>query len=197
MENLRKWCPFFRLRGQKTPSPGLRPAPHVATAGALGSPLRLQGEDSVDGRTLRYLLPQSELRRRHGGSGILLSRPLLFVHACGTMIYAEVLAADFEFCTRNAIHPARNLHPCQPVDPDASMERNTWMDQNKAAIAQLVLTINTDHGKSKNQNKEDIPDCQKPLILSNLSGDKTSTNAQSEQIEYCLFCAGGVHEPDP
>ena len=71
------------------------------------------------------------------------------------------------------------------------------MDRPEQSIAQLVLTINTDHVKSKNQNKEDIPDYQKPLILSNLSGVKTSTNAQSAQVEYRLICAGGVHEPDP
>ena len=71
------------------------------------------------------------------------------------------------------------------------------MDQNKAAMAQLVSTIDTDHVKSKNQDKEGIPDDPKPLILLNLNGAKTSTNAQNAQVEQCLLRAGGVHEPDP
>ena len=58
------------------------------------------------------------------------------------------------------------------------------MDQNsKAAVAQLVSTIVTDQVKSKNQDKEWITDGQKPLILLNLSGVKTSTSAQSAQVE--------------
>ena len=40
--------------------------------------------------------------------------------------------------TSNAIHILRNLYPRQSVDLDASMERDTWMDQNKAVMAQLV-----------------------------------------------------------
>ena len=31
----------------------------------------------------------------------------------------------------NAIHILRNLYPRQPVERDASMERNTWMDCQK------------------------------------------------------------------
>ena len=38
---------------------------------------------------------------------------------------------------------------------------------------------------------------QKPLILLNLNGVETSTNAQNAQVEESLLCAGGVHEPDP
>ena len=52
------------------------------------------------------------------------------------------------------------------------MERNTWMDQNKEVVAQIVSTIDTDHVKSKNQDKESIHDYQKPLILLNLNGVK-------------------------
>ena len=37
-------------------------------------------------------------------------------------------------------------------------------------MAQLVSTIDTDHVKSKNQDKESIPDDPKPLILLNLNG---------------------------
>ena len=83
----------------------------------------------------------------------------------------------------NDTHPQKHQKR-QPVDPDASIERDTWMDQNsKAAVAQLVSTIVTDHVKSKNQVKEWITDGQKPLILLNLSGVKTSTSAQSAQVE--------------
>ena len=57
------------------------------------------------------------------------------------------------------------------------------MDQNKAAMAQLVSTIYVDHVKSKNQDKEGIPDDQKPLILLNLNGVETSTNAQNAQVK--------------
>ena len=119
------------------------------------------------------------------------------------MTYSEVLAAIFESGawithdsklvnleslevendTSNAMHVLGNLHPCQPVDLDASMERNTWMDQIKEAVAQLVSTIDTDHVKSKNQDKEDISDFQKQLVLLNLKGAKTSTNAQNAQVE--------------
>ena len=45
------------------------------------------------------------------------------------------------------------------------MERDTWKDQNKAATAQLVSTIDIDHVKSKNQDKEGIPDDQKAADL--------------------------------
>ena len=99
--------------------------------------------------------------------------------------------------TGNAIHILGNLYPHQPVDPDASMERNTWMDQDKGIVAQLVSTIDTDHVKSKNHDTEGIPDDQKPLILLNLNGVETSTNAQNAEVEYSLLCAGGLHEPDP
>ena len=132
---------------------------------------------------------------------------LQFVHACGMVTYAEVLAANFEsgtwiicdskLCTSNAIRILGDLYPRQPVDPDASMERDTWMDQNKEAVAQRVSTIDTDHVKSKNQDMEDFPDYQKPLIFLNLSRVTTSTNAQNVQVELSLLCAGGVHEPDP
>ena len=53
------------------------------------------------------------------------------------------------------------------------------MDQNKGIVAQLVSTIDTDHVKSKNQDKEGILDDQKQLIFFNLNGVDTSTNAQN------------------
>ena len=65
---------------------------------------------------------------------------------------------EVETGTSNAIHILGNLHPRQSVDPDASMERNIWMDQNKAAVAQLVSTADIDHVKAKNQDKVGIPD---------------------------------------
>ena len=130
------------------------------------------------------------------------------------MTHSAVLAANFESgtwishdskllnleClevendTGNAIHIHRNLHSRQSVDPDASMERDTWMDQNKAAVAQLVSTIDIDHVKSKNQDNEGIPDDQKLLILLNLNGVETSTNAQKAQVEWSHLCAGRMHE---
>ena len=39
------------------------------------------------------------------------------------------------------------------------------MNQSKEAVAQLVSTIDTDHVKSENQDKEDILDCQKAADL--------------------------------
>ena len=79
----------------------------------------------------------------------------------------------------NAIHIHGNLNPRQSVAPDASMERNPWVDQNKGIVAQLVSTIDTDHVKSKNQDKKGILDDQKQLIFFNLNGVDTSTNAQN------------------
>ena len=65
-------------------------------------------------------------------------------------------------------------------------------------VAQLVSTFDTDTVKStKNQDKEDVPEYQKPLILLNVNGVETSTNAQNAQVEQSLLYAGGVHEPDP
>ena len=90
---------------------------------------------------------------------------------------------DVENDTSNAIHILRNLYTRRSVYPDASMERNTWMNQNKATTAQLVWTIDIDHVKSKNQDKESILDDQKPPILLNLNGVVTSTNAQNAQVE--------------
>ena len=49
--------------------------------------------------------------------------------------------------TSNAMDIFGNLYPCQPVDLDASTERDTWMDQNKEAVAQLFSTIDTDNVK--------------------------------------------------
>ena len=54
------------------------------------------------------------------------------------------------------------------------------MDQNKAAVAQLVSTVGIDHLKSKNQENEGIPDDQKPLILLNSNGVANAQNAQVE-----------------
>ena len=109
------------------------------------------------------------------------------------MTYSEVWAANFELRTwiiydnkllnLDAIHNLRKLYQRQPVDPDASMERVTWMDQNKAAMAQLVSTIDIDHVQSKDQDMEGSHDDQKPVILLNLSGVETSTNAQNVQVE--------------
>ena len=59
-------------------------------------------------------------------------------------------SVEVENDTNNAMHILRNLYPRQPVDPDASMERSTLMDQNKGIVAQLVSTLGTDHVKSKN-----------------------------------------------
>ena len=42
--------------------------------------------------------------------------------------------------------------------------------------------------KSKNQDQEDTPDDQKPLTLLNLTGVKTSTNAQNALVEKSLLC---------
>ena len=53
------------------------------------------------------------------------------------------------------------------------------MNQNEEAVAQLVSTIDTDHVTSKNH----VLDYQKPPILLDLSGVKTSTNAQNVQVE--------------
>ena len=41
----------------------------------------------------------------------------------------------------------------QSVDPDASMERDARMDQNKEAVAELVSTIDTDCLKPVKQDK--------------------------------------------
>ena len=76
------------------------------------------------------------------------------------MTYSEILVANFESTgmneaqstkrglknpnlenlevendTSNALDMLGNLYPCQPVDLDASMERDTWMDQNKEVVA--------------------------------------------------------------
>ena len=114
------------------------------------------------------------------------------------MTNSEVLAANFESGTwiicdskllnleslevENGTHPRKSLST-PTIDPDASMERNTWMDQINGMELQLVSTIDTDHVKSKNQDKEGIPDDQKPMILVNLNGVDTSTNAQNAKVE--------------
>ena len=89
---------------------------------------------------------------------------------------------EVESDTSDAIHIVRNLCPGQTVDPNASVERNTRMDQNKEALAQLVSTVDIDHVKSKNQ-EEGILDEHKPLILLKSDGVETSTTAQDAQVE--------------
>ena len=90
---------------------------------------------------------------------------------------------EVENYTSNKTDILGNPHPCRPVDPDASMARDTWMDQKKEVAAQLVSTIDTDNVKFQKEDKEDIPQYQKPLISLNLNGVKTSTNAQNAQVE--------------
>jgi len=41
----------------------------------------------------------------------------------------------------NAPDNLGNPYPCQPVDLDASVERDTWVDQNKDAVAQQAALI--------------------------------------------------------
>ena len=50
------------------------------------------------------------------------------------------------------------------------------MDLYNEVVAQLVSTIDTDDVKSRNQDKEDIPGYQEPVILLNFDGVKASTN---------------------
>ena len=38
-----------------------------------------------------------------------------------------------------------SVYPCQPVDLNASMEKDTWMDQNNEAMAQCLSTTDTLH----------------------------------------------------
>ena len=85
--------------------------------------------------------------------------------------------------TSNAIHILETSTSRPSFDQDASIERDTSMDQNKAAMAQLVSTVDIDHVKSKKKDKESIPDDHKPLILLNWNEIKTSTNAQNAQVE--------------
>ena len=67
------------------------------------------------------------------------------------MTNSEVLAANFEsgawIMYDSKLLNLGNLYPRQSVDLDASMERDTWMNQNKATTAQLVQTIDIDHVK--------------------------------------------------
>ena len=99
------------------------------------------------------------------------------LESCTWIIYDSKLfnleSLEVENDTSNAIHILRNFCPRQSVDPGASMKRDTWMDQNKAAMAQLVSTTDIDHVKSKNQDKEGIPDDQKPRILLKSNGVET------------------------
>ena len=57
----------------------------------------------------------------------------------------------------------------------------------------IVSTLDTDDVKSKNQDKEGVLEYQKQLILLNLNGVVTSTNAQNAQVQWSLLCTGGVH----
>ena len=45
-----------------------------------------------------------------------------------------------------------SFYPCQPVDLNASMKKDTWMDQNNEAMAQC-LSI-TDHRSRESQESE-------------------------------------------
>ena len=107
------------------------------------------------------------------------------------MTYSEVLAANFESGTwimyDSKLLSLENLYPRQSVDPDASMERDTWMNRTK----QLRRSLS---GQSISITRNPRPEA---LILLNLNGVETSTNAQNAQVEESLLCAGGVHEPHP
>ena len=41
----------------------------------------------------------------------------------------------------NAPDNLGNPYPCQPVDLDAPVERDTWMDQNKEVVAQQAASV--------------------------------------------------------
>ena len=45
-----------------------------------------------------------------------------------------------------------SFYPCQPVDLNASMKKDTWMDQNNEAVAQCLSITDTDHVKAKSLN---------------------------------------------
>ena len=103
---------------------------------------------------------------------------------------SKLLNLEVENYTSNVIHILENHYPRQPVDPDASMERNTWMDQNKAAMAQLVSTIDIDHLKFKTLDTDGILDDQKPLILFNLNGVLYTFDQRAEcagRVESCAL----------
>ena len=113
------------------------------------------------------------------------------------MTYSEIVATNFESGAwiiygrkLSNLEEPKVEYSIHVNHPDASMERATWMDQNKEVAAQLVSTIDTDNVKSKNQDKGDVPVCRKPLIVSNLNGVETSTNAQNAQVEWSVLCAG-------
>ena len=77
-----------------------------------------------------------------------------------------------------------NLYPRQSVDPEDEPE------QSNCGAACLDNRYRS--RESKNQEKEVIPDDQKPPILLNLNGVETSTNAQNAQAEWSLVRRRGA-----
>ena len=102
------------------------------------------------------------------------------------MTHSEVLAATSECGTwiiyvsklLNLEHlevendQQRHAHLQKPLSTSISrsgrFDGEEYMDgPEQSSYGQLVSTIDTDHVKSKNQDKEGIPGYQKPLILLN------------------------------
>ena len=53
-----------------------------------------------------------------------------------------------------------SFYPCQPVDLNASMKKDMWMDQNNEAMAKCVSTTDTDYVKAKSLNSTNAQDAQ-------------------------------------
>ena len=83
------------------------------------------------------------------------------VHASGGMLVAYgMLIWYLDIAYGSKLLNLESFYPCQPVDLNASMKKDTWMDQNNEAMTQCVSTTDTDYVKAKSLNSTNAQDAQ-------------------------------------
>ena len=74
-------------------------------------------------------------------------------HANGSMqVGCGMLIWYLDIAYGSKLLNLESFNPCQPVELNASMKKDTWMDQNNETVAQCLSTTNTEHVKAKSLN---------------------------------------------
>ena len=70
---------------------------------------------------------------------------ILYTLAGGMLVDYGMLIWYWDIAHGSKLLNLESFYPCQPVDLNASMKKDTWMDQNNEAMAKCVSTTDTLH----------------------------------------------------